>query len=118
MSSVVGMEAVFALGCLADRNSTVEISGLPEVFLTTVYLDRSAPYARALMPTDPGNTGSIVAIPLPVSLVLGITDDAQVTDAVVFGVAVYVIYLIFGPASVVKRPRDPVVLIQLCVYLS
>lgn len=115
---MIAMKPIFTLGGFAHSDRLIKIVKRAEIPQLTVSANVYMPYFISAMPRDACHAGCIVRFTTCVALVFSVADHAQINNAIIFWIAVYVVDLIIGPTPVIKRPRKSVVLIQLGVYLG
>ena len=115
---MIGVEPIFALCGLTCGDRMIEVAKGADIPQLAIAANVYVPYFISAVPRDARYPGGVINFTARIPLVFRVADNAQIGQTVIFGIAVYVVDLIFRPAPVVKRPREPVVLIELGVYLG
>lgn len=99
-TSVIWVEAVLFFGGLTRGNGIVFVDETTELYCLPVDHDFSSPSFFPFVPRDTGMTGSVCYVEFLVETVNAVCDIAEVFDAVITAVLVFVVDDVSRPLAV------------------
>lgn len=107
-TSVIWVEAVLFFSGLTCGNGIVFVDETPELYCLPVDHDFSSPSFFPFVPVDTGMTGSVCYVEFLVEAVNAVCDIAEVFDAVIGFVLVFMVDDVCWPLAVNDEPNDSV----------